>query len=417
MTLRRIIKTSLTGLQTNRGRAALTILGIVIGITAIIIVMAVGQSAQKLILDQIQGLGSKTIAIVPGKQPEGPSDAANVFLDSLKERDVESLNNKGNVPYADSVMPVVFGTARTGYEEETYQATVLGLGSATEDNIISKVFSIETDKGDMFSADDVRSRTSVVVIGSKVKEKLFGLSDAVGEKVKINGRNFRVVGTLPSKGQVSFFNFDEMVLAPYTTVQQYILGRKYFDRVIVVAGNEASIERTVNDIEIVLRNNHGITDPDKDDFFVETQADLLDRVSSVTTILTILLAAIAAVSLLVGGVGIMNIMFVSVTERTKEIGLRKAVGATNADIMKQFLFEAVWLTLIGGVVGVILGSGLAATATWAIAVFYNIDFSFSFPWTAAVMGIGVAAGVGLIFGIYPARQAARKSPIEALRYE
>lgn len=269
----------------------------------------------------------------------------------------------------------------------------------------------------MFTAADVKSKASVVVIGSKVRDKLFGTDPALGEKIKIKDNQFRVIGILPSKGQVSFFNFDEMVLVPYTVAQQYILGRKYFDRIIVSADSEENISRTVQDIKILLRSNHRIDDPEKDDFFVETQADIAERLRVVTNALTAFLVAVAAVSLFVGGVGIMNIMLVSVTERTREIGLRKAIGATERDILTQFLLEAVLLTGVGGIIGIILGALLSFGAATVLRVALNLDWSFNFPYGGALLGLVVSVGIGLIFGIYPARTAARKSPIEALRYE
>ena len=269
----------------------------------------------------------------------------------------------------------------------------------------------------MFTAADVKSKASVVVIGSKVRDKLFGTDPALGEKIKIKDNQFRVIGILPSKGQVSFFNFDEMVLVPYTVAQQYILGRKYFDRIIVSADSEENISRTVQDIKILLRSNHRIDDPEKDDFFVETQADIAERLRVVTNALTAFLVAVAAVSLFVGGVGIMNIMLVSVTERTREIGLRKAIGATERDILTQFLLEAVLLTGIGGVVGIILGAILAFAIAFALSTFLAINWQFIFPWTGAALGLVVSTLIGVVFGVYPARQAAKKSPIEALRYE
>lgn len=417
MTFKHTLKTAVAGLKTNRSRSALTILGIVIGITAIILIVSLGQGAQALILGQIQGIGSKTIAVIPGRQPTGPSDFASVFLDSLKERDLVSIMQKSNVPNAEKVMPVVFGSMRTSYGSETYQATMLGAGSTEDDRIISEVFDITPEEGEMFTAADVKSKASVVVIGSKVKNELFGDENALGEKIKIKDRTFRIVGILPSKGQVSFFNFDEMVLVPYTAAQQYLLGRKYFDRIIVTADFEGNIARTVSDIEILLRSNHNITDPEKDDFFVETQADIAERLRVVTSALTAFLVAVAAVSLFVGGVGIMNIMLVSVTERTREIGLRKAVGATEQDILRQFLFEAVALTGTGGTVGIALGALFSFLTALALRLALGLDWTFSFPYGGALLGLVVSVGIGLVFGIYPARQAARKNPIEALRYE
>ena len=417
MTFKHSFKTALSGLRTNRSRSALTILGIVIGITAIMLVLSLGAGAQNLILDQIQGMGSKTVVVIPGRQPSGPSDFANVFLDSLKERDLLILQNKLNVPYAEDIMPIVFGTARTAYKNETYQTTVLGGGNTEKDSVMEEMFDIHPGRGLFFTAADVQSKASVAVIGDKVREHLFGDIDPLGKKIRIKDKTFQVAGVLGRKGQVSFFNFDDMVLVPYTTAQQYLLGRKYFDRIIISADSEEHIDEVVSDIETTIRANHNITDPEKDDFFVETQADLAERLKTITTALTLFLTGVAGISLFVGGVGIMNIMLVSVTERTREIGLRKAVGATNKDILTQFLFEAVILTLFGGVLGILLGSALSFVISFAIQKFALVTWSFSFPYLGAMLGLLVSAGVGLVFGLYPARRASRLNPIDALRHE
>ena len=216
---------------------------------------------------------------------------------------------------------------------------------------------------------------------------------------------------------MSFFNFDEIAVIPYTTAQEYIFGIKYFHRLIVEADSEQNIDTVAEDIRVTLRNSHGITNPDKDDFFVQTQADLANRLGSITTALTLFLVAMASISLFVGGVGIMNIMLVSVTERTKEIGLRKSIGATNRDILTQFLIEATVLTVLGGIVGILLGAILSFVIAEGLTRFAAIFWQFNFPWNGAFLGLGVSAAIGLIFGIYPARKASLKSPMEALRYE
>jgi len=417
MTLKHSFKTAFHGLHSNKPRAALTILGIVIGITAIMLVLSLGSGAQKLILDQIQGMGSRTVVVIPGREPSGPSDFANVFLDSLKERDLQSLKSKANVPHAEDVAPIVFGTARLAYRDETYQATVLGGGDKDKENILTQLFDIYPEQGVFWTAADVQSKAAVAVIGDKVREELFGDEDPLGKKLRVKDKTFQVIGVLGRKGQVSFFNFDDMVLMPYTTANQYLLGRSYFDRIIVSAEREAYIDETVRDIEETLRANHGITDPDKDDFFVETQADLAKRLEAITTALTLFLSGVAGISLFVGGVGIMNIMLVSVTERTREIGLRKAVGATNGDIMTQFLLESVILTVLGGLVGVSLGAFLSYGISFAISKTALTTWEFSFPYLGAALGLVVSAAVGLLFGLYPARKASQKTPIDALRYE
>jgi len=406
------IKTAVNGLRTNKARTMLTILGIVIGITAIILIVSIGQGAQNLILDQIQGLGSNTIVVIPGRQPKGPADAAQIFSDSLKHKDMELLKKKTNVPNLKTMVPIVFGGESATYGNEAFRLTIFGTTSE-----ISDIMDIYPNQGIFFGDDEVKSLAPVVIIGSKVKEELFGSSDPIGQKIKMKNKSFRVIGVLPKKGQVSFFNFDETAIIPYTTAQKYIFGISYFHRLILEADSSENINETVREVETTLRNSHDITNPDKDDFFVQTQVDLVNRVGVITDILTLFLVAVAAISLVVGGIGIMNIMLVSVTERTREIGLRKALGATENNILMQFLLEAVTLTGIGGIIGITLGATLSYLTALVLTNVLALNWNFIFPVTAALVGIAVAAGTGLIFGLYPARKASQKSPIEALRSE
>ncbi len=412
MILKYTLKTAISGLQTHKSRSLLTILGIVIGVAAIMIVMSLGQGAQNLILSQVQSIGSKTIAIIPGRQPTGPTDVLSTFTDSLKERDLQLLQRTENVPHLAQIMPIVFGTEVSAYGNETYRPTILGVTP-----FFSDIYNIYPDPGNIFSDDDVKSYSQVVVIGSKVKTELFGTEDAVGQKIKIKGRNFRVIGVLPQKGQLSFLNFDEIAVMPYTTAQQYVFGIKYFNRMVVQADSEANVPQTVYDIETTLRNAHNISGPTKDDFFIQTQAQALETVGNITNIITLFLAAVAAISLVVGGIGIMNIMLVSVTERTREIGLRKALGATSKNILSQFLIESVILTIVGGLIGIASGTAFSFGASYLLTKFVGLAWLFSFPLNAALLGVGVAASVGLVFGIYPAYRASKLSPTEALRYE
>lgn len=412
MTLKNNFKIAINGLKAHKMRSILTILGIVIGIAAIILIMSLGAGAQDLILSQIQGLGSKTIAVAPGREPKGPTDVAQIMSDSLKEKDLLELNKKTNVPTLKNIMPIVFGGETAAFENETYRMTIFG---ASE--LIMNIFDLSPEKGFFFTEEDIKNNASVAIIGAKIKEELFGSSEAIGEKIKIKGRNFTIIGVLPKKGQVSFFNFDEIAVIPYTTAQKYIFGIKYFHRFMIEAETESDIERTVIDIKETLRNSHNITDPEKDDFFVETQADLVSRISTITNILTLFLVAVAAISLVVGGIGIMNIMLVSVTERTNEIGLRKALGATRKNILSQFIFEAIILTVSGGIIGILLGVSFSLIASFILSRFVGLDWQFTFPIEGAIIGFVVSALVGLVFGLYPARKASIKNPIEALRYE
>lgn len=412
MKLRDLARTAFTGLSTNKSRSLLTILGIVIGITAIIIVMSLGQGAQTLILGAIQSVGSKVIAIVPGREPTGPSDFISTFTDSLKQADLVSLENKANVPHAATVMPIVFGSEPASWENNTYSPTIFGATS-----LFAEIYNITPSQGRIFTDDEVESLADVAVIGHKVATQLFGDSAPLDQKIRIKNHTFRVIGLIGSTGQLSFLNFDESVFVPYTTAQTYIFGIKHFNRMVVQADSEANVPETVDDIIATLRNNHNITDPTKDDFFVQTQASAMETVGTILNVLTLFLAAVAAVSLVVGGIGIMNIMLVSVTERTQEIGLRKALGATNSDILSQFLIEAVILTAVGGVIGITLGGLISFLVSSVLSKVYAINWQFALPLQAVFLGLGVSSAIGLIFGIYPARQAAKKSPIEALRYE
>lgn len=412
MTLKHSIKIALGGLHTNKTRSGLTILGIVIGVTAIIMVVSLGQGAQNLILGQIQGIGAKTIGIVPGRAPKGPTDVLATLSASLKQRDLDLLSRKENVPHQDGIMPIVFGSETASYQSETYRPTIFG---GTE--MMAEIYDAFPEIGRNISEDDVRGSADVVVLGAKVAEELSPNQSLLGERIKIKGRNFMVIGILPEKGGSSLFNFDEIAMLPYTTAQNYIFGIKYYNRIVIRVDTEENINNTVEDIKATLRDAHNITDPEKDDFGVETQADALKTVGTILNTLTLFLALVAAISLVVGGIGIMNIMLVSVTERTREIGLRKALGATNKNILTQFLLEATILTGIGGLIGILLGSSLSFAIALIISSVYGMAWTFTFPWQAAILGIAVSGIVGLIFGIYPARKAAAKSPIEALRYE
>lgn len=406
------LKTAINCLRAHKSRSGLTILGIVIGITAIIMVMAIGKGAENLILAEIQGFGSRTISVEPGREPQGPADVYGIFSDSLKEGELEAIKNPRNVRGENKVEPMMASIETVVYENETKRTNIYG-GST----LLLEIFDVYPSEGTKFTDEDVKSDASVAIIGADVKDELFGFSQAVGQKIKIKNRNFKIVGVLPAKGTVMMMDVDDMVFVPYSTAQKYLLGINYYHAILVEAETEEMVPLIVRDIEATLAEMHNITDPDKYDFHVDTMEEAMESIGMVTSILTLLLVSVAAISLIVGGIGIMNIMLVSVTERTREIGLRKALGATDKDILRQFLVEAIILTVIGGGVGIFLGAMLSWLISLAVARFALSGWIFVFPVQAAILGLGVAAGVGLIFGLYPAKQAAKKSPIEALRYE
>jgi len=414
MVLAHIIKSSFSALLTNKVRSFLTILGIVIGVTSIILIVSIGRGAEKLILKEIGGFGADMVVIRPGREPTGPTDIAEtLFANSLKMKDISALERKSNVPNLSEIAPAVIVPGAVSFEGETYRGQVLGWSA----KFFNEMFDIYPEEGVPFDESDIQRKASVAVIGSKVKKELFGEREALGKQIKIKDRNFRVVGIYAARGQVSFFNIDETIIIPYSTAQSYLLGIDYFHEVMVRVDDSSFVPIAVRDIEMTLRESHGITDPKKDDFFVVTQEGVVSQIETILGALTAFLSSVVAIALVVGGIGVMNIMLVSVTERTREIGLRKAVGATNTDILKQFLIEAVLLTMLGGIIGIFIGAILSFFAAFGIAYYLDTEWTFEFPVFAAILGVGVSAGVGLVFGIYPARQASKKSPIEALRYE
>ncbi len=417
MNLKDTIRTAIQALITHKGRSVLTVLGIVIGISAIMIVMSIGDSATYLIVKEIQSFGSENVFINPGKPSDGlfsfGGQSAALLLKSLTEKDVESLRNRSNVPDAAFINPAVNGSATVSFESETKTVSIIGSGAEGFD-----IYNISVGFGRTFTKEEVDEKAAVVVVGKNIVKEFFGSETAnpVGERIKIKDKRFKIVGVLSTLG-TSMFGIDDMAMIPYTSMQQYILGIRHFHEIAVAARNPDAVPNLVKDIKITLRENHDIEDPEDDDFIVSTQEDIIKSVNSILDAITVFLAFVAAISLMVGGIGVMNIMFVSVTERTKEIGLRKALGATNKNIRTQFLIESVFLTLLGGIIGIMAGALVTFLSVTIASYVMNMNFPFIFSYLGAFLGVVVSGGIGIIFGIFPAHQASKKSPIEALRAE
>lgn len=408
------IKTASRGLRHNRTRSVLTMLGIVIGIASVILLMSIGASAQKLILDQVQGVGSNLIFVIPGatkgSRLSSPASVQGIVIKTLVKNDVDALARE---PTIAKVAPEVRGQAKVVYGNNDTTATYEG----TSGDFFS-IRNFNVSGGTIFSDSDVDSFNHVAVIGEEMATTLFGGLSPVGKSIRLKDISFRVVGVLEKKGVGAFgIDQDNLIIVPITVAQKQMLGIDYYNSVTIQAGDAYTIDFTRERVISVLRQNHHITDPDKDDFTIRTQADALALLNNITSILTLFLTAIASISLIVGGIGIMNIMLVSVVERTKEIGLRKAVGATNGDILQQFLFEAVMLTFLGGIVGILVGAGLDTAIYFILKKFFLSGWAFSLPLSAILLAVGVSSITGLVFGIYPARMASRANPIDSLRYE
>ena len=394
----------------------MTVLGMVIGIALVIVVYSAGEGIRNLIVGQVESFGTDIIETevkVPtqkkgtaGEAQSGQAIAQGVQVTTLKLKDLEDIKNLPNVKNGYSA---VQAQEQVSYGSEFRRSFMLGVNAAY----------IEIDKsevavGRFFTEDEDKSLAQVVVLGPKIKTKLFGDADAIGKFVKIRKAKFQVVGVMKSRGSSGFMDFDDWMLLPVRTVQKKILGIDHVYYMVHQLNDVGRADETAAEAKYIIRENHQITNPDKDDFRVYTMAEMMSMLDTITGAITLLLLAIVSISLVVGGVGIMNIMYVVVTERTMEIGLRKAVGARHGDIMKQFLFEAVLITLLGGVVGVLVGVGLSLIVAWIASSALGSIWVFSIPLKGFVVALGFSFFFGIVFGVYPARKAARLNPIEAL---
>ncbi len=394
-------------ISSNKVRSALTMLGIVIGIASVIAMVAIGQGAKNGIQASIQSVGSNLVIVTPGAQ-RGIGvqvSAGRGSAQTLTQADADAIQQ--TITLAKAVAPELTRRYQVRAKGTNTNTQVIGTTPAYPD-----VRNVQIDQGSFISDADIRSLARVAVLGPTTRDDLFGAdASAIGQIIRVNAIEFKVIGITKAKGGTGFSNSDDAVYVPLSTAQRLLAGDTYVSTISVEATDQDSMAAVQQQTTDLLLERHHISNPQAADFTVLNQADIVATASSVTNTFTMLLASIAAISLLVGGIGIMNMMLTTVTERTREIGLRKAIGAQKEDISTQFLMEALALTFVGGVAGIVLGW----TVSWGVSTFAGLASQVSV--TSVLLAFGVSAGIGIVFGYYPARRAAKLNPIEALRYE
>ena len=407
MTIKDLIQETSAGLLSNKVRTGLTMLGIVIGIASVIAMLAIGNGATASIQSSIESIGSNLVVISPG----APKTTGTT---------VKSSRGSANTLTLDDAKAIASDVTSVKYVAPTVttQKQVIAAGTNTNTSIIGTtpsyvdIKNIVVESGYFFTDDQVTQLARVAVIGPTTRDDLFGVgSDAIDQTIRINGNEFTVIGVTQAKGGTGMGSVDDVVYLPISVAQQFLMGNKYVSSINISAQTPELVTDVQNQATDLLLARHNISDPTKADFSTMNQSDMLETASSITTTMTYLLAAIAGISLLVGGIGIMNMMLTTVTERTREIGLRKAVGARKASIKLQFLVESVMLTAVGGIIGILMGIGIA----WLITLTGLLTAKISV--TSVVLSFSVSAIIGIVFGYYPAARASDLNPIDALRYE
>lgn len=401
------------GLLSRKGRSFLTILGIIIGVAGVIIIVSLGTGAQALVVGQITKLGTNLVNVLPGKSNESGPPAAvfGVTVTTLGVRDVDALSDTGRVPHATNITPVVQGNVTAVYDRENVDTKVTGVYGNYPD-----IENAPVNEGRFFTMEESDTGANVAVIGASARTLLFGDSPAVGQVIKIKNVPFRVIGVQAKLGSVFFQDLDDQILVPFTIAQRQIIGISYVQNILIKVDAAPNVKTTISDVQATLRQEHKIKSADQDDFSVRDLADAIKILTSITDVLKMFLSLMAGISLLVGGIGIMNIMLVTVSERTREIGLRKALGATSKNIRRQFLAESVLLTVSGGLIGVIAGTIVSFLIALG-AKYAGYDWKFGVSLAAILLAVGVSVAIGVTFGLYPANKASKLDPIDALRYE
>jgi len=404
------LKLTFQNLALKKSRSFLTMLGIIIGVAAVISIMAIGASAQNLLLAQVNAMGTNLIGILPGASDEmGPPAALfGIEITTLKYEDALALKK---LPHILAVTSYITGQGTISYFNKIENYNYSGVGA---DYINVEDASVES--GRFFKQEEIDSLARVVVLGSEVKKNLFNQDNPIDKRIKINQVSFKVIGIMEERGVVTFQNQDEQIFIPIKTAQKLLLGVDHLAFIRAKVDNADNIALVTNRIKETIRFRHHIKDPAKDDFSVRSTDQALDILGSITQALKMFLATVAAISLLVGGIGIMNIMFVVVNERTREIGLRKALGAKRKDILIQFLIESATMTLIGGVIGIILGILISLVVSIGVN-YFGYDWQFIVTPLSIFVSTTMAISVGLVFGLWPANRASKLNSIQALRYE
>ena len=401
-----LFKIALKALANNKMRAFLTMLGIIIGVGSVITMIALGQGTQKSIQAEISGMGSNIIMVHPGGERRGGVRLDPSEMQTLKTKNYETLKNE--CMYVAAISPYVTASGQLVCGNNNYPSSVTGTGTE-----YLEIRQLNIEDGTMFTEADIKVSSKVCVIGKTIVDNLFpDGSDPIGKTIRYNQVPLKVIGVLESKGYNSMgMDQDDIVLAPYSTVMKRMLAVTHFNGIFASALSEDMTDYATSEIRTILRREHKLKDSDEDDFTIRTQQELSEMLNTTTNLLTTLLACIAGISLLVGGIGIMNIMYVSVTERTREIGLRMSVGARGIDILVQFLIEAVLISVTGGIIGILLGF------TACLAVKFIAQWPVYIQIWSVILSFAVCTVTGVFFGWYPARKAANLDPIDALRYE
>jgi putative ABC transport system permease protein len=405
MNIQESFLTATRSLTANKFRALLTMLGIIIGVAAVITMLAIGEGAQKAVIDRIQSLGSNLLFVSPGSQRGGGMVVVQFGTSQrLRRSDADAIEQR--VAAVESVVPEFSRSAQVKYQNRNWNTRIVGTVPEYE-----SVRNFPADAGRYFTHSEERGVAKVCLLGSTVAENLFPTGYPLGKKIAIQGQSFEVIGILATKGQSGWQNPDDQIIVPLSTAQRRLFGVDFLGQVTIKVADEKRMDEAFYEIERVLRREHRLREEQDNDFTIRNQADIIATFQETQQTFTFLLAGIAAVSLIVGGIGIMNIMIISVTERTREIGVRKAVGARKKDVMAQFLIESVVLSVTGGLLGILLG----LVASYLIRTYGTLTPLISVD--AILLSFLSASLVGIFFGIYPAWKAANQNTIEALRYE